>query len=37
VNVEDDYHEEGDDSFDPGSDLSDLLDSQPAVPVSVKS
>jgi len=36
VNVEDDYHEEGGDSFDPGGDLSELLGSQPAVPVAAK-
>jgi protoporphyrinogen oxidase len=35
VNVEDDYHEEGGDSFDPGGDLSELLDSQPAVPSTI--
>jgi protoporphyrinogen oxidase len=36
VNVEDDYHEEGGDSFDPTGDLADLLGTQPAVPEAVK-
>ena len=37
VNVEDDYHEEGGDSFNPTGDLADLLGTQPAVPEAVKS